>query len=883
MATGDLKDQLQAALGGTYTLERELGRGGMATVYLAVDLKHKRRVALKVLHPDLAAALGPERFRREIELAAQLQHPHILSVHDSGETPTGQLWFTMPYIEGESLRGRLKRERQLPLGVALRIAREVADALDYAHEHGVVHRDIKPENILLTRSHAMVADFGIARALNPHTGEHALTGTGMSLGTPGYMSPEQAAGETVLDARTDIYSLGAVLYEMLAGEPPFTGPTAQAVVAKMLASEPPPVRRARPSAPEAVDTAIRKALAPVPADRFATAAQFGSVLEAAERTATGSTLATPAASRPGRRFPTGAALLGLGFLVGVGVLFAWRSRGGGGPTGATGPVRIAVLPFDNLGDSSDAYFADGLTDAVRNKLAALSGLEVIASTSSGQYRHSTKGPQEIGRELGVRYLLVGKVRWVKDGGTAHQSRVQVSPELIETTSAADKWGAPFDAAITDVFQVQADIAGQVAQQLRVALTPASQQVITQRPTENLAAYDLFLKGEEVGQSVSINDPVALTQAVAFYQQAVALDSGFAPAWAQLGHAEAVLFSQGNAASQRVELAREAIDHARALSPTSTQTLLAQGSYDRSVLHDNSKALAEFTAGLKVAPHNAELLSAAAISEESFGRWEAAVAHFRQAEALDPRSVATARGLEEAYQWLRRYPDALAGCDRALALSPGDVSAFQDKAMIKLAQGDLAGARALIATPPPSIDSATLVAFMGTYYDLYWLLDDSQQRLLASLPVAPFGGDPSTRAVVLAQVYAFLGNPVKSRRYADSAQLLYAASLRATPQDAQTRVERGIALVYLGRRDEAIREGELAVHQLGMSADAHSGPYIQHQLVRIYLLAGEPEKALDQLEPLLKVPYFLSPAWLKIDPNFAPLHGNPRFERLVAGS
>jgi len=460
-------------------------------------------------------------------------------------------------------------------------------------------------------------------------------------------------------------------------------------------------------------------------------------------------------------------------------------------------------------------------------------------------------------------------------------QVQVSPELIETTSAADKWGAPFDAAITDVFQVQADIAGQVAQQLRVALTPASQQVITQRPTENLAAYDLFLKGEEVGQSVSINDPVALTQAVAFYQQAVALDSGFAPAWAQLGHAEAVLFSQGNAASQRVELAREAIDHARALSPTSTQTLLAQGSYDRSVLHDNSKALAEFTAGLKDAPHNAELLSAAAISEESFGRWEAAVAHFRQAEALDPRSVATARGLEEAYQWLRRYPDALAGCDRALALSPGDVSAFQDKAMIKLAQGDLAGARALIATPPPSIDSATLVAFMGTYYDLYWLLDDSQQRLLASLPVAPFGGDPSTRAVVLAQVYAFLGNPVKSRRYADSAQLLYAASLRATPQDAQTRVERGIALVYLGRRDEAIREGELAVHQLGMSADAHSGPYIQHQLVRIYLLAGEPEKALEQLEPFRNVPYFLSLAWGQIDPKFAPLHGNLRFERIVA--
>jgi eukaryotic-like serine/threonine-protein kinase len=404
-AGGD-RDSLQAALGATYALEREIGRGGMATVYLARDTKHHRPVALKVLHPELAASLGPERFRREITFAAGLQHPHVLTVLDSGETADGQLWFTMPYVEGESLRARLTRERQLPVEEAVRITREVGGALDFAHRRGVIHRDIKPENILLTTDgQALVADFGIARALGP-SGSDTLTDAGTAVGTPAYMSPEQAAGERALDARTDTYSLAAVLYEMLAGEPPFTGPTAQAVVAKRLSSEPPSVRRSRPTVSESMDAAIRKALAVVPADRFGTTADFVKALDAAQ--ISGATVAATAGSaapaKTGRRAPVGAALLGLGFLIGVGVLFAWRGRGS--PPDGAGPVRVAVLPFENLGDTADAYFADGLTDAVRGKLTAVPGLAVIAPASSAQYRHTTKTPQQISAELGgVRYLL----------------------------------------------------------------------------------------------------------------------------------------------------------------------------------------------------------------------------------------------------------------------------------------------------------------------------------------------------------------------------------------------------------------------------------------------------------------------------------------------
>src|SRR5690348_14629214 len=274
----DLRSQLQAGLSGSYTLERELGRGGMATVFLAQDLKHERPVALKVLHPELANSLGPDRFLREIKLAARLQHPHILTVLDSGETG-GRLWFTMPFVEGESLRDRLRRERQLPVEDAVRIAREAAQALQYAHEHGVVHRDIKPENLLLTRDgNTLVADFGIARAIEAGSDEAKLTETGLVVGTPAYMSPEQASGDKGLDARTDVYSLGAVVYEMLAGEPPFTGATAQALIVKRLTEPPPSVRSVRPTVPEAVDHAIRRALAPIAADRFATAAQLAQAL-----------------------------------------------------------------------------------------------------------------------------------------------------------------------------------------------------------------------------------------------------------------------------------------------------------------------------------------------------------------------------------------------------------------------------------------------------------------------------------------------------------------------------------------------------------------------------------------------------------------------------
>ncbi|MGH7674590.1 MAG: protein kinase domain-containing protein, partial [Gemmatimonadales bacterium] len=840
---------LAAALADRYHVERELGRGGMATVYLAQDLKHDRPVALKVLHPALAAALGPERFHREIMLAARLQHPHVLGVHDSGEA-AGQLWFTMPFVEGESLRSRLARERQLPVEDALRIVREAALGLEYAHQHGVIHRDIKPENLLLTTDGStLVADFGVARALGG--GEQQLTGTGIAVGTAAYMSPEQARGERQLDARTDVYALGCVLYEMLAGEPPFTGPTAQAIIARAMTGTPRPIHPMRAGVPDGLDAVIARAMAVTPADRYPSAAEFaralGPVVTAEVRPAAAPRPRFAALPQFLRRRPL-FATLAFGFLLGVGALFAWRWTHRGGE--AAGAKFLAVLPFENLGAPEVEYFADGITDEVRGRLSALPGLQVISSGSAKPYKGTTKSPQQVARELGVQYLLVGKIRWQKAPGGA--SRVQVSPELIQvaTGTPITKWQQPFDAALTDVFQVQADIASRVAQALDIALGAGAQQQLAARPTQNLAAYDAFLRGEAASQAVGVADPPSLRRAVAYYEQAVALDSTFVQAWAQLSRAHSVLYFNSTPTPAEAEAARQAAERALALAPARSEGHLALGDYYSAVLGDPARAVEQYTLGRRNAPNDAELLSGTAWSEQGLGRWEAALEHFRRAARLDPRSVGTTRGLGFMLLWLRRYSEALQTYDRALALAPAHVSLLEERAMVLLAQGDLAGARAVLRGAPPEVEPTALVAYVALYWDLVWLLDDAQQALLLRLTPSAFDGDRGSWGIVLAQTYALRGDRARTRAYADSARLAFEGQLRATPGDAQRHGFHGLALAHLGRKAEAMGEGERGVALVPVGKDAYTGPYFQHQLARIYIVLNEPEKALDQLEPLL---------------------------------
>jgi serine/threonine-protein kinase len=840
---------LRAALATRYRLERELGRGGMATVFLAQDLKHDRPVALKVLHPEIAAALGTERFHQEIMLAARLQHPHILSVHDSGEA-AGNLWFTMPYVEGESLRARLEKERALAPDEALRITREVADALDYAHSHGIIHRDVKPENILLSGRHALVADFGIARAL---AGDQHLTSTGIAIGTPDYMSPEQATADRQIDARTDIYALGCVVHEMLTGKPLMRGATPLGMSPQLAAT-------------------VSRATAPAAGDRFATAGDFSRALDAA------ATTTLPAVGMPRRR-PL-FAMLAVGFLLGVGVLFAWsRSRGSGDSGG--GPKLLAVLPFENLGSSDDEYFADGMTDEVRGKLTALTGIQVIGRGSSCPFKKTTKTPQQIAQELGAQYLLTATVRWEKrPDGT---SSVHVIPELVQVRSGATpttKWQQSFDAQITNVFQVQSDIAGRVARALDVALDDSSRHLLDERPTANLAAYDAFLRGEATTQGFGVTEPTTIRRAVPYYEQAVALDSGFAQAWARLSLAHTTLYFNGTPTPGDADAARRAAERALALAPNRAWGHGAMGSYYVFVLGDNVRSLAEYTEAHRLAPGSAGILTSLASNEVAHGQWQLGLEHMQQAQRLDPRSVLAIRRYADFLLRLRRYPEALEVFDRGLALAPANSDLIEKKAMVFLAQGDLAGARAVLAAAPPTVEPAALVAIVANFYDLMWVLDEAQQALLLRLPPSAFDDDRGTWGIVRAQTYALRGDMARARIYADTARIGFAEQLRGAPDDPQRHIFLGLALAYLGRKEDAIREGERGVALNPIAKDAINGPYYQHQLVRIYMVVNEPDKALDLLEPLIKMSYYLSPRWLTIDPNFASLRSNPRFQRLV---
>jgi TolB-like protein/Tfp pilus assembly protein PilF len=656
MTTPEPRDRLQEALRQRYTLERELGRGGMAVVYLARDLRHDRPVALKVLLPSLAQSLGAERFLREIRTAARLQHPHILSVHDSGDAD-GQLWFTMPYVEGETLRRRLQREGQLPLPDALRITREVADGLDFAHRHGVVHRDVKPENILLSDGHALVADFGISRVLAGDEGAEALTETGVSVGTPAYMSPEQATGQPV-DARTDVYALGAVLYETLAGEPPFTGPTPQAVIAKRIHTEPAPLRALRPAVPEHVEHAVARALARAPADRFGSTAELGRALE-------GSATTTAPTGAPGSRFRSrrpGLLLLTLGVLLGLGALFGWSRTRRAAPDDA-GLQRVAVLPFDNLATPDKVYFAEGITDEIRGKLASVAGLQVTARTSSAQYARTTKRPEEIGRELGVEYLLSGTVRWDLEGD---RSRVRVSPELIDAASGATRWQQSFDAPMTDVFRVQADVAERVARELGVALAAGDRRHLESRATRDLGAYDLYLRGRYAWHQ---RTAAGLDQARRLLEQAVAADPRFAPAHAALADVFTVLPLWSDLPpDQTFPRARAAALQALRLDSTLASPYAVLGDYNAMYAWNWAEAERNFRRSLALDPNNANthlwynehyLLAAR--------RWDEAIREARRARGLDPLSLTINGAVGRALYSAGRVEEAVEELQKVVAI------------------------------------------------------------------------------------------------------------------------------------------------------------------------------------------------------------------------
>jgi len=595
----DLLDSLREALADRYAVERELGRGGMATVFLAQDLKHHRSVAIKVLHTELTAALGPERFLREIEIAARLQHPHILPLYDSGAA-AGFFYYVMPYVEGESLRDRLTREKQLPQDDALRIATEVAGALAYAHSHGVVHRDIKPENIMLSGGTAVVADFGIAHAVSAAGDARHLTQTGTIIGTPAYMSPEQASGSGEIDGRSDQYSLACVVYEMLVGEPPFTGPTAQAVLARHSMDMVSPPSIVRSTIPDAVEEAILRGLSKVPADRYPTTALFAEALNTPSRATGAVRRATLAGARgqrrPGRR---ALALAGAAVLVAAVAAVALRRRvaPAAGSEGGLDPRRVAVLYFEDLSPKKDlAYLADGFTEALIDALSQVPSLSVLSKNAVAAYRNLGIPRDSVSRALSVGTLVQGSVEERGD-------RYQVMVRLIDGASGADFNRASFEQPAASALAVRDSLASRVAEFLRERLGEEVRLRQVRASTLSVAAWSLFQRAElarKSGGALLESDsltaaksafrladslaaaaqrldpqwaePVALRAEVAYRQARFDFNAGHASPWIDKGlalAAEALKIDSRNPEAREVRGTLRFLQYLLHLGPTPT--------------------------------------------------------------------------------------------------------------------------------------------------------------------------------------------------------------------------------------------------------------------------------------------------------------------------
>jgi len=872
---------------GPYEILAPLGAGGMGEVYRARDAKLDRDVAVKVLPASVAD--DPEalaRFEREAKAVAALSHPNILSIFDFGRHG-GVVYAVTELLEGETLRGKLDAgpvsQRQ-----AMDYGLQIAKGLSAAHERGIVHRDLKPENVFVTKDgHVKILDFGLAKRVAATPGEatnvptvEGQTEPGKVMGTVGYMSPEQVKGLPV-DHRSDIFSFGTMQYELLSGKRAFKRDTSAETIVAILTQEPPELTGSGRSISPALDHIVKHCLEKEPGNRFQSAKDIAFALSEASgpTTVTSGVQVVPAPTYT----KTSRLLLAAGLIavVGVGAGVFLMRRAQRSPGAAAGVKPMAVLPFENLGAAEDDYFADGIADAVRGKLTSMPGLEVIARGSSIPYKKTTKTAQEIARELGAHYLLTATVRWQKGGGG---NRVQVSPELVEIRESgapASRWAQPFDAAVTDVFQVQSDIASRVAQALGVALGAGEEKHLAERPTENLHAYEAFLKGEQAAGALAKNDPPSVRKALGFYEQAVALDPAFAQAWARIAAANSLLYFNSSPSPELSEHAHDAAEKAIALAPNDPESYRAMGTYKRMVLVDFRGAQEQFARGRRLAPRNTDLMRNSAQVEMSLGQWDAAVAHLRDAERLDPRSVAVYGQLGNVLLTLRRYQEARQPIDAGLALSPDNLYLIEKRAMSFLGEGDLAGARAYLATLPKSVEPTELVAYLANYQDLGWVLNEEQREVLLRLTPAAFDDDRGSWAICLAQALWWKGDAAGARKYAEEARKVVEDQLRVAPGDAGRHAGLGLALAYLGRGEDAIREGQRGVELLPVSKDAINGPYNLHQLVRIYILAGQPEKALDNLERLLQVPYYVSPAWLKIDPNFDPLRQNPRFQKLVA--
>ncbi len=720
----------------------------------------------------------------------------------------------------------------------------MADALSYAHSHDVVHRDIKPENILLQSGHAVVSDFGIARAVTAAAGETrtaTLTAAGTALGTPAYMSPEQAAGSRDLDGRSDLYSLGCVLYEMLAGQPPFTGPTVESLLHQHLTAEAPSITAIRPAVPGWVAAAIQRALAKTPADRFSPVALFA---EALAHRGLANMRAAPA-----------------------------------------GPVHerseIAVLPFQNLSaDGPHVYFAGGLHDELLTQLAKVAALKVISRTSVMGYQGTSKPLKTIAAELAVGSVVEGSVQVM--GG-----RLRVNVQLIDAATDQHLWAERYDRTLDDAFAIQSEVAQRIVEAVGAALTGAEQRRLAAAPTANAEAYRLYLQGLEYWTRPGFRrqDRESAQQ---LYEQALALDPNFALAHAMLANVHGMMYwfrydpSEARAARQRKEA-----EVALRLAPDLPQAHLAMGLAHYWGRRDYRRALDEFAIALKGLPNDAWLWSLTGYAHRRLGNWNEVFAAFEKAAQLNPGDSDIFFDLGgNTYRLVRRYADAVRAYDRAVSLAPDLHIASAMRAWTYVTwQGQLDTLRAVLSRLPRDADlgSGGVVASHRAWL-LLWERDaDSLLQMLQRERADVFVGQefflPGT--LYAAWAHQLRGDPEAARAAFDAALVRLDSELSELPDDWRVHAARGMTLAGLGRRDEALCEARWLQESVVYREDAIAGPEVAGDRAHILAQAGDAEAALDEIERLLAGPSYLSVHTLRLDPRWDPIRNDPRFKALLA--
>jgi eukaryotic-like serine/threonine-protein kinase len=908
-------DRLKTGLAGRYTIDRELGRGGMAVVYLARDERHQRLIALKVMLPEVVGEIGAERFRREIQIAAGLTHPHIVTVFDSGDVD-GLFYYAMPYVQGESLDDAIVRAKQLSIAEAVSITCHVAEALDYAHAAGVVHRDIKPANILLAHGRPrtgggtpgrtpVVTDFGIARAMSGD-GAARLTSTGLMIGTPTYMSPEQWGGDDHVDGRSDQYSLACVLYEMLIGEPPFSGATPMVVLARHTREMVPSLRLARPTVPEGLEQAVFRAMSKVPADRFDSMADFADALTASMEggisygtsdhpvasttgqlpvrvatdrnlgrsqelvgTAVISTGDQKAAVKRGlqrRRVVAGIASLATMATMGGG-LFAWQKLRTPPPPAKT---RLLVLPFRNTGQIGDSTFADGLTEEIISRLSGVPRLGVVARTSAMKYKDSPKTLRELGTELDVTKFVQGTVRW--RGGDARQATVSVQivslPGEVEEPVVDDLDASNLD----DMY----GIANQVAAKLAVEMKDTERARLLEKPTESREAYEAYQQGNRFyNHSWERGDVEA---SIASYELATQRDPRFALAFAALGRVYGWKYQlRYDPSGASLVLAQRAIDSAMRLSPDLPEAHLARGLFHYWGKRDYESALAEFEIVRRGLPSSAEVYNFIGNINRRKGALPQAQESYRLSAELDPASHQTLFNRAEVMLYLRDFGESERLTDKVMAIAPDFMDAYLLKAALQIHRlGDVNGARRTVA--------ATVEKFAPESWrpighlwraGLFRIIDDSLSVAERRIKVNSFGLDSGQYILSKAELYTRFAQPTRAAIYYDSAATVMDLTVKRHPEWPHAFGQLGLAYAGLNRKDEAVRAAE---HE---TTDALDGPKWVTNMAQIYATLGDVDKAIEWLTRAMQIPSRLSPKWIELDPAWAPLRRDPRFQKLIA--